>query len=99
MESIFSNINAGFHNAACSCLRASMPVVISLLTILTTATARAEGPVVSIWGDNMEIAKQVARVVYFAENEHNWPVTYQSFLAHSNLRRISDHADFGRVSR
>ena len=49
----------------------------------------AEGPAIPEYftKSDIQIARDVAQYVYFHENEHNWPDTYENFLGRSNLRR------------
>lgn len=72
----------------------AMPVLGFALTLMMLPGAFAEGPAIPNYSTktDLQIARDVAPYVYFHENEHNWPYTYENFLFYSQLRRKSDGA-------
>ena len=64
------------------------------LAFIVAPGAFAEGPTIPnyLQKSDLQIAEDVAPYVYFHNNEHNWPDTYEKFLFYSTLRRKSDGA-------
>jgi hypothetical protein len=62
--------------------------------LIVVPSAFAQGPAIANFfsKSDIEIARDVAPYVYFHEDEHNWPIDYETFLSNSTLRRKSDGA-------